>query len=86
MSMGKAPRRRRPAPSLRDADIVDSISASALAEAAHTSKQTIYDAMNSGELRSFMLGGRRMIRLSAWRDFCAQRETTTARPNQRPPK
>lgn len=75
-------RHRKPAPPIDASELVDAISVENLAKAAHTSRQTIYDAMNSGELASFKLGGRRYIRLSTWRAFCAMREQVTLTPKE----
>jgi hypothetical protein len=73
-------RQRKPTPPSDASELVDAISIDNLASAAHTSRQTLYDAMNSGDLPSFKLGGRRYIRLSTWRAFCAMRETSTPTP------
>ena len=77
------PLRRRPVPPIELSEAVDSITVDNLAAAAHVSRQLIYDALNSGELPSFMMGNRRLIRLSSWRSFCEKRETESQTPRSR---
>lgn len=83
MTINLPRRKRKPTPPIAASDLVDAISVENLAESLHSSKQTLYDEMNSGDLPSFLLGGRRYIRLSAWRAFCAKREQASALPSQR---
>lgn len=46
--------------------------------ALRTSRRTIYDLINRGELRSYTVGKRRYVTAAAIGEFIAAREATTA--------
>lgn len=54
-----------------------------LAKALGTSHVSIYAALNSGQLRSFQLGRRRLISREAALDFIRAREAEALKPRER---